>query len=319
MTVCGEPTIADEIFVQLSGEPHPIPAWIVTSAGTGTTSAAVGRHLRHYGHPTRLAVVDPANSAYFPAWASGCDDYTTGMPSRIPGIGRPRVEPGFLPAVVDLMIPVPDAASTAALWWLRAVAGVKAGPATGTNFWGTCHLAARMSEAGVRGSIVSVIGDTADPYLNTHLAPSWVCARGWTPHRTRPTSSVLSAPGIGQPGSVLRDARARILPLTTRSVWTGPTSSAAEVEFTFGWTQQTGESRGWKYGLHGSGSRDSWLSGPTPRSPKQPGTPEFASPLCWTRSTVSKKTSGSALRADKTRQSHEADPASGNASPQPTG
>lgn len=38
-----------------------------------------------------------------------------------------------------------------------------------------------MSEAGVRGSIVTVIGDTADPYLNTHLDPSWVRARGLDP------------------------------------------------------------------------------------------------------------------------------------------
>ncbi|MFE2291854.1 pyridoxal-phosphate dependent enzyme [Streptomyces sp. NPDC059452] len=179
--VWGEPTVADEIFVQLSQEPYPIPEWIVTGAGTGATSAAVGRHLRRHGHPTRLAVVDPENSAYFPAWASGCGDYATGMPSRIPGIGRPRTEPGFLPTVIDLMIPVPDAASVAALRWLRTAAGIEAGPATGTNFWGVCHLVARMREAGVRGSIVTLIGDTADPYLNTHLSPSWVRARGLDP------------------------------------------------------------------------------------------------------------------------------------------
>ncbi|WP_369355192.1 PLP-dependent cysteine synthase family protein [Streptomyces sp. cg2] len=181
LATCGMPTIADEIFLQLSKEPHPVPEWIVTGAGTGATSAAIGRHLRRHGHPTRLAVVDPENSAYFPAWASGCGDYTTGMPSRIPGIGRPRTEPGFLPAVIDLMIPVPDAASIAALRWLRTAAGIDAGPATGTNFWGTCHLVARMREAGASGSIVTLIGDTADPYRNTHLNPAWVAARGLDP------------------------------------------------------------------------------------------------------------------------------------------
>lgn len=89
MAVCGEPTIADEIFVQLSGEPHPIPEWIVAGAGTGATSAAVGRHLRRHGHPTRLAVVDPENSACFPAWASGCGDYTTNRTRFPPGGDRP--------------------------------------------------------------------------------------------------------------------------------------------------------------------------------------------------------------------------------------
>ncbi|MFE2447705.1 PLP-dependent cysteine synthase family protein [Streptomyces sp. NPDC059426] len=178
---CGEPTIADEIFDQMSGEPHPIPEWIVTGAGTGATSAAIGRRLRRHGDPTRLAVVDPENSAYFPAWASGCADYTTGMPSRIPGIGRPRTEPGFLPTVIDLMIPVPDAASIAAMRWLRAAAGIEAGPATGTNFWGTCYLVARMRQAGTRGSVVTIIGDIADPYRNTHLNTEWVRARGLDP------------------------------------------------------------------------------------------------------------------------------------------
>ncbi|MEU1666125.1 pyridoxal-phosphate dependent enzyme [Streptomyces sparsogenes] len=178
---CGEPTVADEIFEQLREEPHPVPAWIVTGAGTGATSASIGRHLRHHGHPTRLAVVDPENSAYFPAWASGCPDYATGMPSRIPGIGRPRTEPGFLPAVIDLVIPVPDAASIAALRWLRDTARVPAGPAAGTGLWGVCHLVARMREAGARGSVVTLVGDHAEPYRNTHLDPEWVRARGLDP------------------------------------------------------------------------------------------------------------------------------------------
>ncbi|MFF1923021.1 pyridoxal-phosphate dependent enzyme [Streptomyces sp. NPDC058221] len=184
---CGEPTVADEIFDQLGGEPHPVPEWIVTGAGTGATSAVIGRHLRQHGHPTRLAVVDPENSAYFPAWASGCADYTTGMPSRIPGIGRPRTEPGFRPALIDLMIPVPDAASLAAVRWLRTATGIEAGPATGTNLWGTCHLVARMREAGVRGSVVTVIGDGAGPYRTTHLDTAWARERGLdpTPYATR--------------------------------------------------------------------------------------------------------------------------------------
>ncbi|MFF3176022.1 PLP-dependent cysteine synthase family protein [Streptomyces sp. NPDC057900] len=178
---CGGPTVADEIFDRLGGEPHPVPEWIVTGAGTGATSAVIGRHLRRDGHPTRLAVVDPENSAYFPAWASGCADYATGMPSRIPGIGRPRTEPGFRPALIDLMIPVPDAASLAAVRWLRTAAGIEAGPSTGTNLWGTCHLVARMREAGIRGSVVTLVGDGAGPYRSTHLDPAWARERGLDP------------------------------------------------------------------------------------------------------------------------------------------
>ncbi|MGP3975611.1 pyridoxal-phosphate dependent enzyme [Streptomyces sp. 8N114] len=175
------PTIADEIFAQLRPEPQPVPEWIVTGVGTGATSATIGRHLRRHGRPTRLAVVDPEHSAYFPAWASGCADYATGMPSRIPGIGRPRVEPGFVPGVIDLVIPVPDAASVAAMRWLHTVPGIAAGPATGTNLWGVCHLAARMRTAGSSGSVVALIGDSAEPYRNTHLSPEWLRARDLDP------------------------------------------------------------------------------------------------------------------------------------------
>lgn len=145
------PTIADELFAQLA-EP---PEWIVVGAGTGATSAAIGRHLRTHGLPTRLALVDPENSAYFPAWVTGAGDYGTGMPSRIPGIGRPRVEPGFQPGVLDLVIPVPDEASLEYQQRLHAQ-GITAGPATGTNLWGVDHLRTAL---GVTGTIVSIIGD----------------------------------------------------------------------------------------------------------------------------------------------------------------
>ncbi|WP_346655861.1 pyridoxal-phosphate dependent enzyme [Streptomyces sp. RFCAC02] len=175
------PSVAEEIIGQLREEPHPLPTWIVTGAGTGATSATVGRHLRRHGLPTRLAVVDPENSAYFPAWATDCADYATGMPSRIPGIGRPRTEPAFLPSVIDLVIPVPDAASVAAMRWLRDAADVDAGPAAGTGLWGVCHLAARMRESGTRGSIVTLVGDGGVPYRRTHGDPAWVRARGLDP------------------------------------------------------------------------------------------------------------------------------------------
>lgn len=117
------------------------------------------------------------------------------MPSRIPGIGRPRVEPGFLPTVVDLVIPVPDPASVAALHWLHT-AGLPAGPSTGTTFWAACHLAARMREKGLRGSIALVMGDGADPYRATYLDPAWLTAQDLDPGPHRATLDRFAATGI---------------------------------------------------------------------------------------------------------------------------
>ena len=100
----GNNNIAESIFEQLALEQHPVPTWIVVGAGTGGTSATIGRYVRYQRHETCVAVVDPENSAFFPAFESGDGDFATGRPSRIEGIGRPRVEPSFVLGVVDRMI-----------------------------------------------------------------------------------------------------------------------------------------------------------------------------------------------------------------------
>jgi cysteine synthase A len=174
----GNNNIAESIFEQLAMERHPVPEWIVVGAGTGGTSATIGRYLRYRRHPTRLAVVDPENSAFFPGWTTGAADYTTGMPSRIEGIGRPRMEPSFVPSVIDLMIPVPDAASIAAAHHLRDVTGRWAGGSTGTNLWGVWQLVARMLQRGIRGSVVTLICDGGDRYRHSYYDDGWLRRNG---------------------------------------------------------------------------------------------------------------------------------------------
>jgi cysteine synthase len=46
----GNNNIAESIFCQMQAEAHPVPDWIVMSAGTGGTSATIGRYIR-YRHP----------------------------------------------------------------------------------------------------------------------------------------------------------------------------------------------------------------------------------------------------------------------------
>lgn len=61
----GNNNIADSIFRQMRNEPHPVPRFIVMSAGTGGTSATIGRYIRCQGYDTQLMVVDPENSVFF--------------------------------------------------------------------------------------------------------------------------------------------------------------------------------------------------------------------------------------------------------------
>ena len=177
----GNNNIAESIFAQMDEEAHPVPEWIVVGAGTGGTSATIGRYIRYRRYATRLCVVDPENSAFFPAYAQGRDDVVTGMSSRIEGIGRPRVEPSFLPDVVDRMVAVPDAASVAAARHVSAVLGRRVGPSTGTNLWGAFSLLAEMVAEGRSGSVVTLIADSGDRYTDTYFSDEWLASAGLDP------------------------------------------------------------------------------------------------------------------------------------------
>jgi cysteine synthase A len=174
----GNNNIAESIFEQLREEQHPIPDWIVVGAGTGGTSATIGRFIRYRRHATRLCVVDPENSAFFPAYAQGRRDVVTGVSSRIEGIGRPRVEPSFLPDVVDRMVVVPDAASVAAAHHVSAVLGRRVGPSTGTNVWGAFGLLAEMVAQKRSGSVVTLLADSGDRYADTYFDQEWLTQSG---------------------------------------------------------------------------------------------------------------------------------------------
>jgi cysteine synthase A len=174
----GNNNIAESIYGQLSKERHPVPSWIVVGAGTGGTSATIGRYVRYRRLSTRLCVVDPENSAFFDGWANQDPEFTTGRGSRIEGIGRPRVEPSFLPDIVDRMIRVPDAASIAAVRMLAERTGRRAGGSTGTNLWGTLRIVSELRTAGVQGSVVSLLCDGGERYAHTYYDDGWLTEQG---------------------------------------------------------------------------------------------------------------------------------------------
>jgi cysteine synthase A len=177
----GNNNIAESIFEQMLAEAHPVPDWIVVGAGTGGTSATIGRFIRYRRYETKLCVVDPENSAFFPSYAQGRGDVVTGMSSRIEGIGRPRVEPSFLPDVVDRMVVVPDSASVAAARHTSAVLGRRVGPSTGTNLWGAFGLLAEMVANGRSGSVVTLLADSGDRYADTYFCDEWLTSQGLDP------------------------------------------------------------------------------------------------------------------------------------------
>lgn len=170
----GNNNIADSIFRQMEREPHPVPAYIVMSAGTGGTSATLGRYIRYQGHATHLMVVDPENSVFMDSYLQKDRTITGTCGSKIEGIGRPRAEPSFIPEAIDSMMRVPDAASIATIHWLQKVLGRKVGASTGTNMWGALTLARQMRERGEQGAIVTLLCDSGERYLDTYYDADWV-------------------------------------------------------------------------------------------------------------------------------------------------
>lgn len=174
----GNNNIAESIFEQLALEPHPEPTWIVVGAGTGGTSATIGRYLRYRCHDTQLAVVDPEHSVFYEAWCDADPTKTADRGSLIEGIGRPRVEPSFVGQAIDRMVKVPDAASIATIRWVERVLGRRVGGSTGTNLWGVFGLVSEMLRAGRRGSIVTLLCDGGERYTHTYYDDTWVADRG---------------------------------------------------------------------------------------------------------------------------------------------
>jgi cysteine synthase len=175
----GNNNIAESIFAQMAAEEHSIPRWIVCGAGTGGTSATIGRFIGYRRHATQLCVADPVHSVFHRHFADRAAlSLPGGCASCIEGIGRPRVEPNFIPSVIDRMIAVDDAASIGAMRALSRRLGRRVGGSTGTNLVAVAQLVEEMASRGEAGSIVSILCDGGDRYGCTYYDDAWLDARG---------------------------------------------------------------------------------------------------------------------------------------------
>jgi len=170
----GNNNIAESIFSQMSLESFPTPTWIVVSAGTGGTSATIGRFIRYRCHPTKLCVADPENSVFFDYYQTRDRTLLSDHSSNIEGIGRPRVEPSFLSSIVDRMIKVPDEASFATIRFLEKLLNRRCGGSTGTNLYATFQIMSELNSLNEKGSVVSMICDSGERYLDTYYCDRWL-------------------------------------------------------------------------------------------------------------------------------------------------
>lgn len=169
----GNNNIAESIFAQMQQEPHPIPRWIVCGAGTGGTSATIGRFVRYKRCATQLCLADPPQSAFHRHWHDRSTVSSGDCPSLIEGIGRPGVEASFVPTVLDRAIAVDDSRSIAAARVASRKLGKLCGGSTGTNIWACAMLATEMAQSGEAGSIVTILCDDGERYRSTYFDDAW--------------------------------------------------------------------------------------------------------------------------------------------------
>jgi cysteine synthase A len=141
-------------------------------------------------------VAEPAGSGFVHGWRTRDPHAVASQPTLIEGIGRPRVEPGFLFDVIDRVVEVPDSASIAAAWLLEELLGRRYGGSSGTNFVACLQLAASMRARGERGSIVSLLCDRGERYAQTLFDPPWLA-----------THDIDTAPWDAALRASLRDGR----------------------------------------------------------------------------------------------------------------
>jgi cysteine synthase A len=173
----GNNNIADSLFGQMAREPNPVPHWIVVGAGTGGTSATIGRYVRYRGLHTRVALADPEASVFHRHLANPLVRTAEGR-SLIEGIGRPRCEPSFVPELIDRAYAVADEASIAAARVLSRRIGRLVGGSTGTNLWACAQLVADMAARDEAGSVVSLLCDSGDRYRSTYFNDAWIAGQG---------------------------------------------------------------------------------------------------------------------------------------------
>ena len=88
------------------------------------------------------------------------------------------MEASFIPSLIDRMIQIPDAASIATIHWLEGKTQRKCGASTGTNLFGALVLAKEMISNNEQGSIVTMICDSGERYLDTYFDQKWIEGQG---------------------------------------------------------------------------------------------------------------------------------------------
>ena len=171
--------LGSELLRQVSEAGFSAPGWIVMAVGTGSSLAAVSRHIRYAAADTKVCLADPEASQLHRRWL--CQTSRTSLErattTLIEGIGACGEHPGFNPALIDAVETVRDGESIAAAHVLSDLLGRKVGASTGASFCALARLAVRHRVAS-QAVLLSFIYDDGERYADSIYNEQWLQQHG---------------------------------------------------------------------------------------------------------------------------------------------
>ena len=143
-------TTGPEIYEDTDGKVD----YFVAGVGTGGTITGVGQYLKSRNPEVKVVAVEPKSSAVLSTGVAGAH--------KIQGIGA-----GFVPQVLDEIIPVENDDAFALGKEMGRSEGVLVGISSGAALWAAIEIAKRPGSEGK--TIVVLLPDTGDRYLSTPL------------------------------------------------------------------------------------------------------------------------------------------------------
>ncbi|CAJ0955332.1 unnamed protein product, partial [Mesorhabditis belari] len=159
--------------------------YFVHGAGTGGTITSVGRYIDRYNLPTKVVMADTEFSVYYDYVLNNSFKNESGMKlwkePGVPGVGYGfEVEPvifgdttSLVASIIDEVVKLPDIATAAGFREFNS-RGLHGGPSSALNMLGALKIALKNKNSPKPISIVTLLNDPADFYLNNYFNDTWI-------------------------------------------------------------------------------------------------------------------------------------------------
>lgn len=181
---CVNNNIVEFIFKQMVEEFSLVLEWIVCSFGIGGIVVMLGCYVSYCCYDICILCVDLEVLVFFDGYKvvvvgeqDWCDLICIGG-LCVEGIGWSWVEVSFILISVDVMVKVFDVLSLVVMCYVSCQFGCCVGGFIGINFIGVLQVVQWMCKVGYQGSIVSILCDSGECYVQSYYDLLWYVCQG---------------------------------------------------------------------------------------------------------------------------------------------